>query len=169
MVKLRHIELVLTPRQHNAIVVLIIPTFDPASGNLPPGVHEATWDEFVERFGSNRHRRALLAALEAALISLRSAGCRRAYIGEDFMTAKELPADFDACWEAAEVGPNLLESVLLDYSDCRAAQKAKYGGEFFLADLEADPHGRRFFEFFQIDGDTGDPKGIVALDLGGLP
>ncbi len=146
----------------------MIPSFDPASGNLPPGVHEATWDEFVERYGSNPYRRALLAGLKAALVALRSAGCRRVYIGGSLITAKELPADFDGCWEAAEVDPNLLDPVLLDFHKLRAAQKAKYGGELFPADLEADHRGRRFFEFFQTDRNTSDPKGVVALDLGGI-
>ncbi|MDO8689837.1 MAG: hypothetical protein Q7R39_07470 [Dehalococcoidia bacterium] len=84
------------------------------------------------------------------------------------MTAKELPADFAGCWDAAGVDPQSLAPVLLDFRNRRAAQKAKYGGELFPADLDADPHGRRFFEFFQTDRDTGEPKGIVALDLGGL-
>lgn len=104
----------------------MIPGFEPASGNLPPGIHEATWDEFSRRFGSNGHRRALLAGLKAALMALRSAGCRRLYIGGSFVTAKELPADFDACWEAGDVDPSLLDPVLLDFRDRRAAQKAKY-------------------------------------------
>lgn len=127
------------------------------------------WEEFGGRYGYNAQRRALLAGLRAALAELRSAGCRRVYIGGSFVTAKELPADFDGCWEAGEVDPNLLDPVLLDFRNRRAAQKAKYGGELFPADLAANLYGRRFFEFFQTDRETGEPKGIVALNLGGLP
>jgi uncharacterized protein DUF6932 len=57
---------------------VVIPPFDPATGNLPPGVHEATWDEIVARYGYTPHHLALLAGLKAALDSLRAAGCRRA-------------------------------------------------------------------------------------------
>lgn len=58
---------------------------------------------------------------------------------------------------------------LLDFTDRRATQKAKYGGELFPADLSADPAGTRFLDYFQQDKTTGKPKGIVALDLGDLP
>lgn len=147
----------------------MIPPFDPATGNLPPGIHEATWDEFLARYGYTPHRLALLAGLKAALDSLRAAGCRRAYIDGSFSTAKEEPGDFDGCWEVAGVDPNLLDPVLLSFANRRAAQKAKYGGELFPAEGSADPFGTRFLDFFQCDRDTGDPKGIVGIDLGGLP
>ena len=38
---------------------MTIPPFD-ESGNLPEGVHEATWDEIVDRYGTNDRRRELL-------------------------------------------------------------------------------------------------------------
>jgi hypothetical protein len=59
----------------------------------------------------------------------------------------------------------LLDPVLLDFSDRRAAQKAKFGGELFPAQLAAEPGGATFLEFFQHDRVTGEPKGIVAIDL----
>ncbi len=147
----------------------MIPAFDPATGNLPPGVHVATWEELMARYGYTPHRLRLLAGLKDALDALRSAGCRRAYIDGSFVTAKATPGDFDACWEVAGVDPSLLEPVLLDFTNRRAAQKARYGGELFLAETAADPFGTRFVEFFQRDKQTGDPKGIIAIDLGGLP
>ena len=30
----------------------MLPPFDPITGRLPPGEHEAAWDEVVDRFGS---------------------------------------------------------------------------------------------------------------------
>jgi len=39
----------------------------------------------------------------------------------------------------------------------------------FIASLGADPAGTAFLDFFQRDKATGDPKGIVTIDLGGLP
>lgn len=147
----------------------MIPPFDPDSGNLPSGVHEATWHEFVARYGYTAHRLALLAGLKAALDALRAAGCRRAYIDGSLVSAKEAPADFDGCWEADGTNPDLLDPVLLDFSYLRAAQKAKYGGEFFPARAAADAMGTPFWEFFQHDRNTDMPKGIIAIDLGALP
>lgn len=97
--------------------------------------------------------------------SLRDAGCRRAYIDGSFVTAKERPGDFDGCWEAAGVDPDLLDPVLLTFSNARAEQKARFGGELFPAEASADPHGTRFLEFFQQDKFTGELKGIVSIDL----
>lgn len=61
--------------------------------------------------------------------------------------------------------PDLLDPVLLDFSDRRAAQKRRFGGELFPAEVAAEPHGTIFLDYFQRDRSTGDPKGIVALDL----
>jgi hypothetical protein len=135
------------------------------SGNLPEGIHEATWDEIANRFGTNERRRELLDGLRRALVALSAAGCRRAYLDGSFVTAKEEPGDFDACWEAAGVDPDLLDPVLLTFAHRRAAQKARFGGELFPAESAADPHGTRFLDYFQQDKLTGERKGIVALDL----
>ena len=147
----------------------MIPPFAPATGNLPPGVHEATWDEVVARYGYSAHRLRLLAGLKTALDALRVAGCRRVYLNGSFVTAKVRPNDFDACWEADGVDPDLLDPALLTWSNRRAAQKKKFGGELFIANSAATPSGVRYLEFFQGDRETGERKGIVALDLGALP
>ena len=147
---------------------MTIPPFSD-SGNLPEGVHDATWDEIIDRFGTNERRRELLEGLRQALDSLRAAGCLRAYLDGSFVTTKEEPGDFDACWEAAGADPDQLDPVLLTFADRRAAQRARFGGELFPADWEADPHGTRFLDYFQQDNVTGERKGIVALDLEGLP
>ena len=145
----------------------MLPDFDAATGNLPPGIHEAGWEEFAERFGGTRWRRHLLAGLRAALEVLQAAGCQRVYVNGSFVTAKAEPADFDACWEAGDVDPARLDAVLLDFSDHRRSQKDKFGGEMFLAHGPADSAGHRFVDFFQGDRD-GQPKGIVAINLGEL-
>jgi hypothetical protein len=58
-----------------------------------------------------------------------------------------------------------LEPLLFDFSNRRAAQKAKYFGEMFPAQFGETGSGRTFLEFFQQDKDTGAAKGIVAIDL----
>lgn len=150
----------------------MIPPFDAASGNLPPGVHPAAWDEVTSRYGYTPHRLTLLAGLKAALDTLRQADCQRVYLGGSFVTDKTMPNDFDACWDMDGVNFDLLDqldSVLLDWSNRRAAQKTKFGGELFIADTAADPWGTSYLDFFQHDRATGEPKGIVAIDLRSLP
>lgn len=142
----------------------MIPAFD-RRGKLPPGIHSADWPEFAERFGGTAHRRLLLAGLKSAALNLQEAGCSLAYVDGSFVTAKPEPGDFDACWGIAGVVPELLDPVLLDFSSGRAAQKAKFRGELFPAELPEGASGRTFLDFFQTDKETGLPKGIVALDL----
>lgn len=146
----------------------MIPPFEPDTGNLPPGIHEASWDELVERFGYTEQRRGLLSGLRAAIESLRRAGCRRVYVDGSFVTAKQAPADFDACWEVTGVSVAQLDPVLLDFRESRQLQKAKFGGELFPAIWIANQRGTRFTDYFQLDSQTGERKGIVAIDPGGL-
>ena len=143
----------------------MLPDFDPTTGNLPPGEHVASWDEIATRFGTTARRQQLLAGLHAAVAALKSAGCRRMYLDGSFVTAKPEPNDYDGCWEIDGVDFDVLDPVLLTFDCGRATQKAKYLGELFLADTQADPHGTLFREFFQSDRD-GNPKGIVVIDLG---
>src|SRR5688572_29461683 len=129
----------------------MIPQFEPSSGVLPPGIHEATWEDLVARFGWTPHRLSLLAGLKAALDALRLAGCQRAYIDGSFVTAKPDPADFDGCWEPEGVDPSRLDPVLLTFDQGRRAQKDRFGGELFPADWPAEPAGTTFLRFFQRD------------------
>lgn len=119
----------------------------------------------VERFGWNVRRRALLDGLALAIDSLATAGCRRIWINGSFVTAKEEPAEFDACWDSEGVDLNALDPVLLDFSQGRAAQKAKFGGELF-PNVAEPQSGLEFSEFFQNERDTG-RKGIVVMQIGG--
>jgi hypothetical protein len=150
----------------------MIPPFDPTTGNLPTGTHEATWDEVVARYGYTDHRRALLAGLETALRQLRAAGCRRVYINGSFVSAIESPGDFDACWQVEDVDILHLAvsaPALLELRPPRAEQKTLYLGEFFPAEESADLFGTAFLDYFQRDKRTGEPKGIIVVELGGLP
>ena len=106
-------------------------------------------------FGNTPWRRQLLAGLEMAIESLRLAGCRTVYVDGSFVTSKEIPNDFDACWEEAGVVPEMLDPVLLRFDAGRAAQKARYLGELFPASIGATADGISFLEFFQTDRETG--------------
>ena len=151
--------------QHYSCVV--IPAHDPVTGNLPAGEHVADWPAIVERFGTTPWRRQLLDGLALALRDLRAAGCRRAYVDGSFVTTKQHPGDFDACWEMDGVDFDRMDDVLLTFDQGRRAQKMKYRGELFPADAAADPLGTLFRDFFQRDRD-GNPKGIIVIDLEGF-
>ena len=146
----------------------MLPAFD-SEGNLPPGIHICTWEEFVARFGIIPHRLNLISGLKIAMMQLREAGCSTIYIDGSFVTRKLIPGDFDACWDTNGVDVNKLMSIaptLLKFDAKRASQKAEYRGELFPAEWRAGAAGNRFLEFFQIDR-NGNPKGLVAVNLRG--
>jgi hypothetical protein len=145
----------------------MIPEFD-EHGNLPPGIHHATWTEILTRYATSTHRRDLLDGLLDALRSLKAAGCGTAYLDGSFITAEQNPKDFDACWESAGVVLSRLDPELQDFSDHRSKQKVRYGGELYPADWPADADGTTYLDFFQRDRLT-QPKGIITIDLTRLP
>ena len=110
-----------------------------------------------------------MSGLKRACTSLKQVGCLRIYIGGSFATNKEFPGDFDVCWADETVDLEKLaeiDPVLLDFKNQRAAQKAKYGGELFLASDIADLDSfEDYLSFFQKDKVSGNTKGIIAIDL----
>lgn len=136
-----------------------------SDGLLPPGIHSATWNEFIQVCGQNAHRHQLLGQLRVLLLHLRAAGCKAVYIDGSFVTSKQIPSDYDACWDTQGVTPNILDPVLLNFNDGRKAMKAKYGGDIFPAHFVEGQSGEPFMQFFQKDKSTGAPKGIIAIDL----
>jgi hypothetical protein len=138
-------------------------------GVLSPGLHEPeSWQELDEVLGFNQHRRKLLTGLKQACYLLLEAGCATVYLNGSFITTKELPGDFDACWDPVGVDVDILDTVFWDFSNKRAAQKARFGGELFLSTSIADlDTGEDFLTFFQTDRE-GNPKGIIKLDLAKL-
>ena len=137
-------------------------------GLLPPGVHTCTWVELEAAFGASSYRSSLVRGLLEAARILARAGGQVLYIDGSFVTAKSFPGDFDACYDIAGVNARLLDPAFFNFANKRAAQKARFKGELFVANALAAP-GASFFEFFQKDKNTGMPKGIVSLDLGSLP
>lgn len=132
---------------------------------LPPGIHDATLAEIEARFCWNKHREGIFQGLKEAAHRLKQAGCKQLFVDGSFVTDKDIPSDFDGCWHPAGVMSALLDSVLLDFSQKRAAQKAKYKGELFISMAHADRMGTTFLDFFQKDKHTGDPKGIIRVQL----
>jgi hypothetical protein len=142
----------------------MLPEFN-RDGRLPAGIHWASWREIQSRFGFSPCRHHMLSGLRVALGALRGSGCSTVYIDGSFVTVKHEPGDYDACWDIDGVNVQTLDPVFLDFSRGRAAQKRKYLGEFFPAQMPEGASGRVFLEFFQTDKETGRSKGIVALNL----
>lgn len=145
----------------------MIPAPDLDTGYLPLGIHDAVWGDVAGRFAGNSHRVQLTNGLLAACRNLAAAGCRRLLLNGSFVSAKTLPGDYDAAWETAGVAPNLLDPVLLDFSNRRAAMRAKYLGDLFSASALAAP-GVLYRDFFRTDR-SGVEKGILSIDLESLP
>jgi hypothetical protein len=139
----------------------VIPEFNDV-GNLPPGVHWASWEEISERFGVNARRLFLLAGLRSAPLALQKAGCETVYLDGSFVTSKDNPGDFDGCWDIDSVSLELLDPVLMDFSNKQAERKKKFGGELFPNLPDDSP---AFMDLFQSDKSSGEAKGIVAIDL----
>jgi hypothetical protein len=133
-------------------------------GVLPPGVHDTTLSEIEARFATTPHRRWLFAGFERAVHALAVAGCATLYLDGSFVTDKPHPDDYDGCWEVTGVDLTKLDPVLLEFANKRAAQKAKFFGEMFIAELPGAP-GLTFLEFFQIEKFSGRPKGILRVQL----
>ncbi|RUR72628.1 DUF6932 family protein (plasmid) [Chlorogloeopsis fritschii PCC 9212] len=145
----------------------MIPEFND-NGNLPPGVHWAEWEEFKEIFGTNLTRQRMVDGLELAMTLLKAAGCRTIYIDGSFVTTKQRPGDFDACWEDNGVDINYLQSIapaLFNFALLRAEQKIQYKGEIFPSNYPANDSGTAYIDFFQFDTRTNTRKGIIAIDL----
>ncbi|MBC6479673.1 MAG: hypothetical protein GDA56_19730 [Hormoscilla sp. GM7CHS1pb] len=145
---------------------MTIPEFD-ENGNLPPGVHWAEWSEFQERFGTTRKQQRMIEGLASAMEELKASGGRTIYINGSFVTREPNPNDFDACWDRDDVDLEYLRtnaSTLLNLTDKRAAQKAKYKGELFPSDQPVDNYGTISIDFFQRDR-LQNKKGIIAIDL----
>ncbi|MDE0230337.1 MAG: hypothetical protein OXJ62_15915 [Spirochaetaceae bacterium] len=137
------------------------------TGYLPPGVHDVCWCDIASRFAGNSHRTRLMGGLLAACRNLAAAGCRELLLDGSFVSTDGLPRDYDAAWETTGVDPDRLDPVLLDFSNRRAAMKAKYLGDLFPASAIAEP-GVLYRDFFRTDR-NGVDKGVVLIDLGSLP
>lgn len=159
-----------TNRRHNYIVVSMLPDLIDLDSCpwavLPPGIHDATIAEVGFRFAITPHRRWLFDGFVRATEALRAAGCRTVYLDGSFVTAKPHPGDFDGCWDHAGVDFGKLDPVLLDFDNKRAAQKAKFLGEMFVAAVSSG--AAPFLDFFQVEKFSGAAKGILRISLAPL-
>lgn len=143
----------------------MIPDFN-IYGLLPNGIHWVTIDQIKDKLAFSKKRIFLIEGLERALTSFKQAGCKTMYIDGSFVTSKPEPGDIDACYDFTGMDPTKLDPVLLDFHNERAAQKAKYGCEFFISHLPAIKSPPIIFlDFFQVHKETGKQKGIIGIKL----
>lgn len=137
-----------------------------SNGNLEPGIHLMTLEDFKTQFGYNARRQQLISGLILGMDHLRDCGCQDVYVDGSFVTTKEVPGDFDACWDFTGVDLAKVKAqypALWTFSKGRELQKKIYQGEFFPYQAPASPT-MIYMDFFQQDKD-GNPKGIVQLNL----
>jgi len=142
------------------------PEFD-EQGQLPPGIHAASWREVAQRCGGDERRQALLAGLARLLALLAEVGCRRVWLDGSFVTSKAAPGDFDLAWDVVGVEIDALvrrDPVLDPVFPDRAAQLRRYGGECFAV---SEPVTSGVVATFQRDR-LGREKGIVLVELATL-
>jgi hypothetical protein len=146
----------------------MLPAFD-ARGNLPPGIHEASWETVVARFGGSPERRLLLAQLRAALDALAASGCRRAWLAGSFVGHLERrsgrpPGDVDVGWDLAGVDLRRLAALapaLHPLRGSREGRRRRFGGDYVAV---AAPPEVGVLAAFRRDRE-GRPKGIVLVRL----
>lgn len=134
-------------------------------GFLAVGIHTATWEEVVERFGFNKRRALMLERLHMALVHFADAGCQRAYLAGSFVSTKPEPGDLDVAWDVAGVDVEMVHPMFLDLSaEARNDVFWAFAGDYFPAQGVEAVSGLTFLEFFQRTRE-GRPVGIVEIDL----
>src|SRR5947207_12471440 len=143
----------------------MIPGFT-AAGILPPGIHDESWVEVVQRFGGTPEREQFLVKLRRGLDNLRDAGCIWVLLDGSFVITKPDPRDVDGCWDyGARVGRRRLDPCFLPRTVAQKQMlKLRYGMDFYRASSIEGDSARTFTEFFQTDS-AGNARGIVRLDL----
>jgi hypothetical protein len=143
---------------------VFVPFTFTSDGLLPAGVHVVDWPEFAAFFGHNDRRRRLLTGLRDVAVMLAAAGCSKIWVDGSFVTDRDEPGDYDACWDWQGVDPASLDPLILNYTPVgRLAMKAKYLGDLFIAHAMEGKSNLPFLAFFQQSRD-GKTKGIVQLD-----
>jgi len=138
----------------------MIPDFND-QGNLPQGIYESNLSEIEKRFAYNKPRQVLFRKLKLLVKDLRMAGCLTLYLNGSYITNKEEPDDYDACWETEGVTSSI-SPILRDIRKFKRERKQKYGGDIFYRIPEL---GIDHLQFFQQDSRTGELKGIIRINL----
>jgi hypothetical protein len=147
----------------------MIPEFN-KDGVLPAGIHLTNLIEFKERFVYNYKREAIYNGFLKLVEDLKKMGSPALYVDGSFITKKQLPNDVDVCWERIP-GDDFLRFVKLNFPiffkfhHPRKEQQDTYCADVFPADFIELSSGKLFLDYFQIDRNTGLPKGIIKIEI----
>jgi hypothetical protein len=126
-------------------------------GYLPPGVHPATLEEVIARFGvGNEERQACGQSLRWLLPMCRAAGIARVVLNGSFITDREEPGDIDCV---------LIPGPDFD-ADREAARLLRFGLPYLSLQIAETREDLQFFvdDLFASDR-FGRPKGLVEVLL----
>jgi hypothetical protein len=149
----------------------LIPLFDPETGGLPPGDHQATLDEIRTRLGFTPRRRWLWKGLRAAVEAFWNASIEEIYIDGSFCTEKPDPGDVDGYWVEPDLGVyDRIDPYWIDFTSVfvQSAGKwrwrmwADHGVEFFIHPAMQATAEEGFPEFFRRDR-TGRSRGVIRV------
>jgi hypothetical protein len=145
-----------TKDELNLIVrAAMIPDFD-GRGYLPPGIHPATAEELIARFGTGSEiRRVQADSLIWMMETGRRAGVRRLIVNGSFVTDVDEPNDVDCVLLVDE-----------NFPEDRDAEAELLAGFPFLDLQVVDAEGFRLLveTIFATDR-AGAPKGVVEVTL----
>jgi len=155
-----------------------IPPLD-QDGLMPGGIHHASWSEFVAAFGQTDRRYRQTQGLLTALLSLQAAGCKLAFVGGSFITAKEDPNDVDYVFDPEGMDLSKLDPMLDRNNPAHRSARSYYGIDGGAGDIKYVRKHRQQRTIFMCDMiDLKDPGlahlgtlprsrsvGVIALDL----
>jgi hypothetical protein len=144
----------------------MIPSFD-NDGDLPAGVHQATWPDFQSRFcifARSDRRLKLCTLIEQLVVETRASGIvEQLIIAGSFVTAKEEPNDYDAViiFEAS-LDVSKLPPFLFDLVDGIRARH-RFGGDIFPI-RSGTTRATNLLSYFQHNR-LGKPVGVLEVIL----
>lgn len=121
--------------------------------------------EIEEVYTYNDKRECLFGGLLKGSKDLLVAGCKCLYLDGSFVTSKDEPRDFDACWEQDGVELDMLAQELQVFTPPRLRQKAIYRGEFLPSKFRERGRTYDMVDFFQQVVDSNHRKGIIRIDI----
>lgn len=129
---------------------------------LPTGLHYVTFREFRDGFATNPHRQWLFDGFRSACQELRAAGCSKIFVGGSYVTSKEFPSDYDACWDPIGVS-GTLDPLIYD-ENYRLERRDKYRGDLLIGGCESGPGGQ-YYRFLSKDKNSGEERGMIGIKL----
>ena len=147
-----------------------VPIPELIDGVLPVGMHDATLDEIVERFGgfmTTDRRVRLAAALRAYVQEARIGGLVTALIVDgSFITAKPDPGDIDLIAVLPEGHDYSAGLRPVDYNVIATrGVRQIFGLDAFAAPANGQALSELVAFFAQVKGDEGRSKGLLRLTL----